>query len=204
MTTKERILTAALKLFNRDGVERITTRHIAADLGMSQGNLHYHYPNKNEVILALLQRFFDDLKSAQRYEGGLFDKEEMLLSMQNNFRIMHDYRFFFLEDKVVWRRLPEVKKQLLEYFDITRGRINQVIEGYKHHDLFRAEVSPYQLEFLLDQFLFSITSWLHAVDYLPIQTDPSAYFAKYTFSIWLPYLKPDEAEDWEEILISTG
>lgn len=201
MSTKERILEAGLLLFNQDGVENVTTRHIATELGISQGNLHYHYPNKNEVILALLQEFFSELKSAQSYTGGVFDRREMLLSMKANFKIMQNYRFFFLEDKVIWRRLPEVKVLLLEHFAVTRSRIEQVIDAYRSEGLFRSEVTDYQLGFLLDQFLFSITSWLHSVDYMTLGGDPPAHFAKYTFSIWLSYLIPEEAREWEKTLV---
>ena len=52
MNTKEKILKEALKQFNASGVEQVTTRHIAKGLSMSQGNLHYHFPNKDELIEA--------------------------------------------------------------------------------------------------------------------------------------------------------
>ena len=122
--------------------------------------------------------------------------------MQDNYQIMFTYRFFFLEDKVVWRRLPEVKKQLLQFFDMTRDRIRAVIDGYISHRLFRTEVSTYQQSYLLDQFMFSITSWLHATDYMDFKGNPSSHYAKYTFSIWLPYLVPGEANEWEKLLAS--
>ena len=124
--------------------------------------------------------------------------------MHDNYKIMYAYRFFFLEDKVVWRRLPKVKTQLLQFFAMTRTRIGQVVDGYIKHGLFREEVSAYQKSYLLDQFMFSITSWLHAVDYMEIVHDPSAHYAKYTFSIWLPYLVPSEANEWEKLLTSVG
>jgi len=63
MTTKERILDEALQLFNDDGVENVTTRHIAKSLGMSQGNLHYHYPTKNIVIETLFDQFLGEVQN---------------------------------------------------------------------------------------------------------------------------------------------
>jgi AcrR family transcriptional regulator len=42
--TAARILETALALFNRFGEPNVSTPLIAAELGISPGYLHYHYP----------------------------------------------------------------------------------------------------------------------------------------------------------------
>ena len=51
--TKEKILAAALKLFNEFGYSNVTIRMIASDLGISSGNLNYHFSNRIEILEAL-------------------------------------------------------------------------------------------------------------------------------------------------------
>ena len=55
-STAERIGDAALRRFNRKGYASTTLAEIAADVGISQGNLTYHFPTKLDLALHLSER----------------------------------------------------------------------------------------------------------------------------------------------------
>ena len=55
--TAERILDVTLDLFNRFGEPNVSTTLISAELGISPGNLYYHYPAKDELINSLFDRY---------------------------------------------------------------------------------------------------------------------------------------------------
>ena len=200
MSTKERILDSALQLFNSDGVENITTRHIAKSMGISQGNLHYHYPNRNAVIEALFYQFLNEVQNAERFKDTSFKKEDVIGSMRDNFKIMLRYRFLFKDNEVVWRRLPDIKKKTLELFALKQKQILQIIALYRDEGIFREDISESQIHFLSEQFIFTITSWLGAKEYMDEEQNISEYYAQFLFRTWLPYLKNDEMKKWEEIL----
>ena len=54
--TKERILSAALRLFAADGYKAVSTRDIAGALGMTKGALYKHYRNKRAILESIVAR----------------------------------------------------------------------------------------------------------------------------------------------------
>ncbi len=53
--TPERILEASRKLFNEKGYVATSLSEIAASIGISQGNLTYHFPSKSDLALEIVQ-----------------------------------------------------------------------------------------------------------------------------------------------------
>lgn len=60
--TRDRILVRSLELFNEQGERLVSTNHIAAALGMSPGNLYYHFPNKEAIILELFMGYAEQMQ----------------------------------------------------------------------------------------------------------------------------------------------
>ncbi len=56
MDTRERILQEALKEFNSAGVANVGVREIARNLGISPGNMSYHFARKEDILRALIDR----------------------------------------------------------------------------------------------------------------------------------------------------
>jgi len=54
--TRDRVLAAALELFNERGSSAVTTNHVAARAGISPGNLYYWFRDKDEIVRELYAR----------------------------------------------------------------------------------------------------------------------------------------------------
>jgi len=102
--TRERILETALALFNRFGEPHITTADIAAEMGISPGNLYYHFRNKTQIIGELFGAFERRLDALLVPPGGMAGVEDLWLVLHLLFEAMWDYRFFFRDlDEIVSR-----------------------------------------------------------------------------------------------------
>lgn len=199
-STKEKIIDMSLNLFNSQGVENITTRHIAKKLNISQGNLHYHYPNKDKILERLFSEFLTEIKNAEQIlEENLLDSEHTLQSMKTNFRIMYTYRLFFQQNDVIWRRVPEIKEAMQLLFQTKQSEIITLLSLHQKSGNFRKEISSKQIEFLAEQFIFNIQSWLNVKVY---NNDSLSYeyYAKHLFRLWLPYLNSNQIHTWEKLL----
>ena len=103
--TRERIVDTSLLLFNDSGAPHVTTADIATEMGISPGNLYYHFRNKDEIVGELFAAFelrLDALLSAPT--GRTADIEDLWLFLHLLFEAMWDYRFLFRDlDDVVSR-----------------------------------------------------------------------------------------------------
>ena len=54
-TTKQRILTEAVKLFSKEGYEAVSVDQIAKAVGIKAPSLYKHYKNKRDIFDSILQ-----------------------------------------------------------------------------------------------------------------------------------------------------
>jgi AcrR family transcriptional regulator len=93
--TAERILEVTLDLFNRFGEPNVSTTLISAELGISPGNLYYHYPAKDELINALFDRYERSLSELLNAADNVRNVEDAWLFFHMLFELIWRYRFLY-------------------------------------------------------------------------------------------------------------
>lgn len=105
MKTRDKIVYTALTLFNERGERNITTNHIAAELGISPGNLYYHFHNKQEIIYEIFQCYSVELlDSFNPIDPQQESLEQLKHYLDCIFTLMWKYRFFYAN-------LPQILQQ---------------------------------------------------------------------------------------------
>ena len=57
--SRQQILDASLKLFSHRGYGATSVRDIAEEAGLSKGNVYHHFPDKETIFRALIDRYFE-------------------------------------------------------------------------------------------------------------------------------------------------
>ena len=108
--TKTRILKTALGLFNNEGEAQVSSVDIASVMGISPGNLYYHYKGKDEVIIELFADFEEEIRivlSAPIKEALKLEDNWVFLYII--FEEIYDFRFFYRNMSEILNRIPELK-----------------------------------------------------------------------------------------------
>lgn len=94
--TPERILETALALFNRYGEPSVTTSAIAAEMGISHGNLYYHYRSKEKIVEDLFAAFSSQIERVLAApERRPPHVEDVWLFLHLVFEAIFKYRFLY-------------------------------------------------------------------------------------------------------------
>jgi AcrR family transcriptional regulator len=93
-STRERILSASLMLFNEHGYQNVAALKIAQHLGISHGNLAYHFKTKSDIVMTVFPLLEEAVRSARTPGGGLLPRDAALHQIEFS-RTLWRYRFFF-------------------------------------------------------------------------------------------------------------
>lgn len=102
--TRTRILQAARKLFNERGEANVTLANIGEHLGISEGNVWYHFHTKQDIVYALFLELQERTReNRQRDLSGLENAqiEQLQKLVADGFYLMWEYRFLF-RDHISW------------------------------------------------------------------------------------------------------
>ncbi len=132
METREKILCAALALFNRDGLDNVSLRDIAAEAGIRQGNLTYHFKKRDDVVHALYRRLVEEIEReivALSTIGGEHRAHPRHFLALNAaiYRAFDAYRFLMVDFAQIMRCHPRIAE---EHAELTRRRRLQLRHAF--------------------------------------------------------------------------
>jgi AcrR family transcriptional regulator len=162
--TRERILDASLAMFNAQGEPNVTTNHIADELGISPGNLYYHYRNKDDIVERLFARYearMDDALVAP--EGRLPNLEDVWLQLHLVFECMWEYRFLYRDLVDILARNRKLRQRFARILNRAAASAETVLKGLAAAEVLRA--TPDEIHATAENVLLVATFWLnyHAV-----------------------------------------
>lgn len=191
MDTRTRILAAALELYNEKGIDA-TTRHIASSIGISAGNLHYHFKHTDDIIVTLWNQLlsdFDQLVSAleQAEEINLVSLKSFY---QQSFERVYKYRFVFLHFVAIATRIPVVRKDYKNLVKRREKEFKGVFHTLIQNGIFRNDIPDSVWTALVRQIFIIGDFWLSNNQLTEGLKDKKAAmaFANQIDALFYPYL----------------
>ncbi|MBX2878154.1 MAG: TetR/AcrR family transcriptional regulator [Saprospiraceae bacterium] len=204
MKTKDRILHTSLGLFNERGLSQVTLRTIAKEMGISQGNLNYHFKKRQDIIkalyLQLVERMDNIFRDLLAMEMGL------PLIFQSNAAMIGaflDFKFFMLDFVQIMRENQEIHQHYLQLQEIRRQQFGSIVVLLQQQGLVRAE--EFEGEFSNLQKRMSIVGdfWISSSEVLDTDHSNQAVQYKNILSEFIyPYLTPKGKKEFLSIKAS--
>lgn len=158
--TRERILETALGMFNAQGEPNVTTNHIADELGISPGNLYYHYRNKDDIIGQLFARYEQRLDEALVVpEERLPGLEDIWLQLHLVFECMWDYRFVLRDLVEILSRNRKLRLHYARILKRATGSAAAVMRGLTSAGVMRASAD--EIEATAENIVLVATFWFN-------------------------------------------
>lgn len=198
MGTKEKILATALELFNEQGIDVITIRHIAKEMGISHSNIQYYFKNADDIITTIYVNHINELNTlpvftagGEREPGAL--RESVTAILEHIFR----YRFIYIHFVVIARRMPELRKVYAQRFKIRRSQFLQLFEDYRQHGIVRADIPARVWESLIGSIYMIGDFWISANELTTRLKGRKAvtHYADLLLDLFYPYLT-EKGRSW--------
>jgi AcrR family transcriptional regulator len=190
--TKQAILDAARKLFNDLGYSQVTIRMIAMELGMSSGNLNYHFRKREDILQALYFEMVADFdKRIQVLDHQRITLTHMKTEIEQSMKRMVQYRFFWTD----LYNLLQVDKKIKTHFQAVReDRIRGyqfVFQALTQQEILKAPSFSQEHLLLIQSMIHFSDTWLYVSSLYPAKLKGDKLIAQSTFELLIrlyPYL----------------
>ncbi|MBD0578172.1 TetR/AcrR family transcriptional regulator [Acinetobacter baumannii] len=210
LKTKDRILQISLQLFNERGERSVSTNHIAAELGISPGNLYYHFRNKHEIIKELMHQYqVETLEMLSLPEDRPLTTNDKINYFQVLSGQLWNYRFIHRD---VYH-LVESNEDFKKIYPRFAGQVMQ--QGQRIYQAFvdagLMKMTPSEIEALIINLWIVLTNWTNFLYMSGHISDNNHLEEKWVWQalrqmVFLegPYLMGESRATYEQLLESLG
>ena len=200
--TRERILETALSLFNTFGEPTVTTAAIALELGISPGNLYYHYHSKEKIVDDLFAAFRKEIETTLAApQRRLPHAEDCWLFLHLVFEAIWKFRFLYRDINELISRYRCVETQFKRIVAHKTRVAEDILLGLVQAGQMQA--SKREAATLAENMTLVATYWL-SFEFArrPRETQNAEALARGAFqvmSLAAPYLAPRERELFDHL-----
>lgn len=155
--TRGKILTTAAQLFEQQGYRSVSMRAIAASLGISVGNLTYHFPHKQDIATALVEQELKTIILPEEASLAALDGylRRMLISLVDHARMF--------DDPLLFEDLPGQQQENAARITRLQQNLERFFIQLRQQGRFRQELRGQTLQDVITLIMFSHVGWQQKV-----------------------------------------
>lgn len=157
--TKQRIINAAITLYNVQGVNNTTLKHIADTIGMSVGNLAYHFANHEHIIEEVYrqleverQQMFQDMQNSPSFENI----NSLIVPL---LKLAQKYIFIQLDGPYILRNYPDIAEFQRQFYENSIMFVTVVMQLSVELGNLKPEQTPHQYRRIGHTLWMNMTFW---------------------------------------------
>jgi AcrR family transcriptional regulator len=156
--TAERILATTLDLFNRFGEPNVATTLIASDMGISPGNLFYHFPAKELLVNALFDEYLSEMNRLLPAAAEVQDVEHAWFFLHSLFELIWRHRFIYRDLNDLLSKNRHLEEQTKTVLQLKQQAFEAMLSGLQTHGLLNQ--TPTERHSCATHMVVVLTWWL--------------------------------------------
>lgn len=157
--TRQAILNVSKQLFSERGYNGVSMRDIAEALGISKGNLTYHFKKKEDIVDALLL----ESPNARPYEllENFRQLDDFFLDIET---VVRENAFYFWHHAQLAQVSPKVRTLQNDAFNENSRILSDAIRKFTQEGLIAAESYPGEHRRMVDTLIALSVYWIPFCD----------------------------------------
>lgn len=143
--TKQKILDAAMLLFNENGISNVRLQQIADETGISVGNLAYHFNNKEAITESLITNLIASLQELLKQYGKYSSLNDLDHFFKEFYKLCNQYQFFNFDILEIKRNFPASYDLLQPLFNKIKLQLERRFEMYLQQRLLQNGINTKNL-----------------------------------------------------------
>lgn len=153
---KSDIIQTAKQMFNERGYERVSTYDISSALGISQGNLNYHFKRKEDILEAVVGEMYSHYVKPET-PATLEELNEKFLRFQS---FANENAFYFWHFTQVAEMAEHITKIQAQIMDDSHAIFTGAFQLLRENGNLRNEAYPGQYEQIIQVLMMTCIYWI--------------------------------------------
>ena len=187
-STKEKIIESSIVLFNSKGLTNVRLQQIADHVGISVGNLAYHFYSKEAIVKKIDEQLSEMIAKIINMDASRFSLLDFDTHIARYYHLLNNYAFYFLDLLEIKRTYPKLYEKRKEYTNQIISQIESWLQANVEKEVCIPEIRARHYKIIAHTIWMIITFYMSKPINHGKPEDSERVFKEVVWSQVLPHL----------------